>query len=104
MLSKEEMSKELWFNFSGTYQFNSPESVPLGTHLGRIKANDPDVGENAEMEYSIAGDGADMFDVITDKNTQEGIITVKQVSFSCLHFFFEHFMVYFCFSVKGRKA
>ncbi|XP_059547858.1 cadherin-9 isoform X4 [Myotis daubentonii] len=62
-----------------TYQFNSPESVPLGTHLGRIKANDPDVGENAEMEYSIAeGDGADMFDVITDKDTQEGIITVKQ--------------------------
>ncbi|XP_008587062.1 PREDICTED: cadherin-9-like [Galeopterus variegatus] len=62
-----------------TYQFNSPESVPLGTHLGRIKANDPDVGENAEMEYSIAeGDGTDMFDVITDKETQEGIITVKQ--------------------------
>uniref|UniRef100_A0A8I3WCM1 Cadherin 9 n=1 Tax=Callithrix jacchus TaxID=9483 RepID=A0A8I3WCM1_CALJA len=62
-----------------TYQFNSPESVPLGTHLGRIKANDPDVGQNAEMEYSIAeGDGADMFDVITDKDTQEGIITVKQ--------------------------
>uniref|UniRef100_A0A2K5TVX8 Cadherin 9 n=1 Tax=Macaca fascicularis TaxID=9541 RepID=A0A2K5TVX8_MACFA len=62
-----------------TYQFNSPESVPLGTHLGRIKANDPDVGENAEMEYRIAeGDGADMFDVITDKDTQEGIITVKQ--------------------------
>ncbi|XP_066109714.1 cadherin-9 isoform X2 [Saccopteryx bilineata] len=62
-----------------TYLFNSPESVPLGTHLGRIKANDPDVGENAEMEYSIAeGDGADMFDIITDKDTQEGIITVKQ--------------------------
>ncbi|XP_049504211.1 cadherin-9 isoform X4 [Panthera uncia] len=62
-----------------TYQFNSPESVPLGTHVGRIKADDPDVGENAEMEYSIAeGDGTDMFDVITDKDTQEGIITVKQ--------------------------
>ncbi|XP_049624335.1 cadherin-9 [Suncus etruscus] len=62
-----------------TYQFNSPESVPLGTHLGRIKANDPDVGSNAEVEYSIAeGEGADVFDVITDKDTQEGIITVKQ--------------------------
>uniref|UniRef100_A0A8C9QD22 Cadherin 9 n=1 Tax=Spermophilus dauricus TaxID=99837 RepID=A0A8C9QD22_SPEDA len=65
-----------------TYQFSSPESAPLGTHLGRIKANDPDLGENAEVEYSIAeGEGADMFDVITDKDTQEGIITVKQVSF-----------------------
>lgn len=48
------------------------------------------MGENAEMEYSIAeGDGADMFDVITDKDTQEGIITVKQVSLRCLHFFIE---------------
>lgn len=62
------------------------------------------MGENAEMEYSIAeGDGADMFDVITDKNTQEGIITVKQVSSPCLHFIIEHCMVDFCFSVKGRK-
>ncbi|XP_041488162.1 cadherin-9 isoform X1 [Microtus oregoni] len=62
-----------------TYQFNSLESAPLGTHLGRIKANDLDTGENAELEYSISeGEGSDMFDVITDKDTQEGIITVKQ--------------------------
>lgn len=77
--------------------------MPLGTHLGRIKANDPDMGENAEMEYSIAeGDGADMFDVITDKDTQEGIIIVKQVSFHCLHFFIEFSIVYACCS-KGKK-
>ncbi|KAM6086756.1 cadherin-9 isoform 2-T2 [Chlamydotis macqueenii] len=62
-----------------TYQFSSPESAPPGTPLGRIKANDPDVGENAEIEYSISnGDGSDMFDIITDKDTQEGIITVKK--------------------------
>ncbi|NWS66392.1 CADH9 protein, partial [Crotophaga sulcirostris] len=62
-----------------TYQFNSPESAPPGTPLGRIKASDPDVGENAEIEYSISnGDGSDMFDIITDKDTQEGIITVKK--------------------------
>ncbi|XP_034980999.2 cadherin-9 isoform X3 [Zootoca vivipara] len=62
-----------------TYQFSSLESAPLGTSLGRIKANDPDVGENAEIEYSIApGDGSDVFDIITDKDTQEGIITVKK--------------------------
>ncbi|NXE52535.1 CADH9 protein, partial [Casuarius casuarius] len=66
-----------------TYQFSSPESAPPGTLLGRIKANDPDVGENAETEYSISnGDGSDMFDIITDKDTQEGIITVrKQLDF-----------------------
>ncbi|XP_078248844.1 cadherin-9 isoform X2 [Pogona vitticeps] len=64
-----------------TYQFSSLESAPPGTALGRIKANDPDVGENAEIEYSItAGDGSDMFDIITDKDTQEGIITVKKDS------------------------
>ncbi|XP_065523631.1 cadherin-9 isoform X1 [Lathamus discolor] len=62
-----------------TYQFSSPESAPPGTLLGRIKANDPDVGENAETEYSISnGDGSDMFDIVTDKDTQEGIITVKK--------------------------
>ncbi|NXT56527.1 CADH9 protein, partial [Pluvianellus socialis] len=72
-----------------TYQFSSPESVPPGTPLGRIKADDPDVGENAEIEYSISnGDGSDMFDIITDKDTQEGIITVKK------HLDFENKMLY----------
>ncbi|NXI93194.1 CADH9 protein, partial [Psophia crepitans] len=72
-----------------TYQFSSHESAPPGTPLGRIKANDPDVGENAEIEYSISnGDGSDMFDIITDKDTQEGIITVKK------HLDFENKMLY----------
>ncbi|XP_053872693.1 cadherin-9 isoform X1 [Malaclemys terrapin pileata] len=62
-----------------TYQFSSPESASLGTPLGRIKANDLDVGENAAIEYSISiGDGSDTFDIITDKDTQEGIITIKK--------------------------
>ncbi|NWR95272.1 CADH9 protein, partial [Furnarius figulus] len=72
-----------------TYQFSSPESASPGTPLGRIKANDPDVGENAETEYSISsGDGSDMFDIITDKDTQEGIITVKK------HLDFENKVLY----------
>ncbi|CAN8184308.1 unnamed protein product [Coccothraustes coccothraustes] len=72
-----------------SYQFSSPESAPPGTPLGRIKANDPDVGENAETEYSISsGDGSDMFDIITDKDTQEGIITVKK------HLDFENKVLY----------
>ncbi|NXN20668.1 CADH9 protein, partial [Nycticryphes semicollaris] len=72
-----------------TYQFSSPESAPPGTPLGRLKANDPDVGENAEIEYSISnGDGSDMFDIVTDKDTQEGIITVKK------HLDFENKMLY----------
>ncbi|KAI5938809.1 cadherin-6 [Manis javanica] len=63
-----------------TYQFKTPESSPSGTPIGRIKASDADVGENAEIEYSITeGEGLDMFDVITDQETQEGIITVKKL-------------------------
>ncbi|XP_048695635.2 cadherin-6 isoform X2 [Caretta caretta] len=62
-----------------TYQFKTPESAPPESPIGRIKANDADMGENAEIEYSITeGDGSDMFGVITDKDTQEGIITVKK--------------------------
>jgi hypothetical protein len=64
----------------GTYQFKTPESTLPGTPVGRIKASDADVGENAEIEYSITdGEGLDMFDVITDQETQEGVITVKKV-------------------------
>uniref|UniRef100_F7G9H7 Cadherin-6 n=1 Tax=Ornithorhynchus anatinus TaxID=9258 RepID=F7G9H7_ORNAN len=63
-----------------TYQFRTPESAPPGTPIGRIKAHDADVGENAEIEYRIAdGEGSDMFDVSTDQETQEGILMVKKV-------------------------
>ncbi|XP_074998617.1 cadherin-6 isoform X3 [Calonectris borealis] len=62
-----------------TYQFRAPESTPPDSPVGRIKANDADVDENAEIEYSITeGDGYDMFGITTDKDTQEGIITVKK--------------------------
>nr|XP_056710176.1 cadherin-6 [Euleptes europaea] len=61
------------------YQFKVAESAPPDTPIGRIKATDADVGENAEMKYSITeGDGLEMFGVITDKETQEGILTVKK--------------------------
>uniref|UniRef100_A0A4W5K379 Cadherin-10 n=1 Tax=Hucho hucho TaxID=62062 RepID=A0A4W5K379_9TELE len=59
------------------YQFSVPESIKTGIPVGRIKAVDKDLGKNAEMYYSVvSGDGLDMFDVITDKDSQEGIITV----------------------------
>ncbi|XP_048364039.1 cadherin-6 isoform X1 [Sphaerodactylus townsendi] len=61
------------------YQFRVAESTPPDAPIGRIKATDADVGENAEMKYSITeGDGLEMFGVITDKETQEGILTVKK--------------------------
>ncbi|MBN3272715.1 CADH6 protein, partial [Polyodon spathula] len=63
----------------GTYQLSTPESTEVGSPVGRIKANDADIGENAEVKYSIiGGDGVDMFDIMTDKDTQEGVISVKR--------------------------
>lgn len=50
----------------------------MGGAIGRIKADDPDVGRNAEMEYSIVG-GHDTFNIITDQKTQEGVIVIKKV-------------------------
>ncbi|XP_073486990.1 cadherin-6-like isoform X1 [Aquarana catesbeiana] len=62
-----------------TYQFRARESSPVGSAIGRIKANDADEGVNAETEYKISdGDEHDMFQITTDKETQEGVIIVKK--------------------------
>ncbi|XP_063075109.1 cadherin-7a [Engraulis encrasicolus] len=60
-----------------SYQFWVPESLPVASSVGKIKALDSDIGRNAEMEYRIIdGDGLGMFKVTTDKDTQEGVITL----------------------------
>ncbi|XP_075871647.1 cadherin-6 [Nelusetta ayraudi] len=61
------------------YQFRVPESSRSGAPVGRIKATDRDVGKNAEMYFTIvSGDGMDVFDIFTDKVTQEGVLTVSK--------------------------
>lgn len=65
----------------GNYHLSTPESTEIGSSVGRIKAYDADVGENAEMWYSILdGDGQDVFNIITDSTSQEGVIMVKKVN------------------------
>lgn len=66
--------------FSDSFRVTTPESTEVGGAIGRIKADDPDVGRNAEMEYSIVG-GHDVFNIITDQKTQEGVIVIKKVQF-----------------------
>ncbi|XP_059507860.1 cadherin-6-like isoform X2 [Stegostoma tigrinum] len=62
------------------YQMTVKESSQEGTTVGRIKAYDADIGENAEITYQIIdGDGMNMFDITTDKATQEGIVLVKKM-------------------------
>lgn len=66
--------------FSGIYQFRVPESSKSGTPIGKIQAIDKDIGKNAEMFFTIvSGDGMDIFNIFTDKDTQEGVITVSKV-------------------------
>ncbi|XP_072488484.1 cadherin-22 isoform X2 [Notamacropus eugenii] len=65
------------------YQFSIMETAPIGTAIGRVKAEDSDVGENTDMTYQLKDEGGgDMFKVTTDSNTQEAIITVQK----CLDF------------------
>ncbi|XP_047904367.2 cadherin-10 isoform X2 [Anser cygnoides] len=62
-----------------TIHLRIPESSPVGTAIGSVKATDADTGKNAEVEYRIIdGDGTDMFEIVTQKDTQEGIITVRK--------------------------
>ncbi|NXV16691.1 CADH8 protein, partial [Cepphus grylle] len=61
------------------YHFSVMEDVPLGEPIGRVKANDLDIGENAKSSYDIIeGDGMDIFEITTDAQTQDGIIRVRK--------------------------
>ncbi|XP_061777509.1 cadherin-10-like [Nerophis ophidion] len=60
-----------------SFRVTAMESTEVGGAIGRIKADDPDVGRNAEMEYT-AVDGHGMFNIVTDKTTQEGVIIINR--------------------------
>ncbi|KAM6057714.1 cadherin-8 [Chlamydotis macqueenii] len=61
------------------YHFSVMEDVALGEAIGRVKANDLDIGENAKSSYDIIeGDGMDVFEITTDAQTQDGIIRVRK--------------------------
>ncbi|NWQ71233.1 CAD19 protein, partial [Neopipo cinnamomea] len=60
------------------YHMSVSEEAPVGTTVGKVFAEDNDIGENAAMNYSIEGDGSQDFDIITDNETQEGIILLKK--------------------------
>lgn len=68
-------------SFPEHYQLYVPESAQVGSAVGKIKANDADTGSNADMTYSITnGDGIGIFSISTDKDTREGILSLKKVS------------------------
>ncbi|XP_077125831.1 cadherin-10-like isoform X2 [Ranitomeya variabilis] len=62
-----------------TYHLSVSESAPTGTAVGHIKAVDADIGRNAEVRYRIIdGDEMNMFDITTEKATQDGVITIRK--------------------------
>ncbi|NWV70732.1 CAD19 protein, partial [Malurus elegans] len=60
------------------YYMSVSEDAPVGTTVGKVFAEDSDVGDNAAMDYFIEGDSSDVFDIITNSETQEGIILLKK--------------------------
>uniref|UniRef100_A0A674JC42 Cadherin 18 n=1 Tax=Terrapene triunguis TaxID=2587831 RepID=A0A674JC42_9SAUR len=73
------------------YQLYVPESAQVGSAVGKIKANDADAGSNADMKYTIInGDGSGVFSISTDKETREGIISLKKVNLCIYAFLFLH--------------
>ncbi|NXS54993.1 CAD19 protein, partial [Brachypteracias leptosomus] len=60
------------------YYMSISEEAPVGTTVGKVFAEDSDIGKNAAMNYFIEGDSSDVFDIITNNETQEGIILLKK--------------------------
>ncbi|XP_044149313.1 cadherin-10-like isoform X5 [Bufo gargarizans] len=62
-----------------TYHLSVSEYSPPGTAVGHIKAVDADIGRNAEVRYRIIdGDEMNMFDITTEKTTQDGVIAIRK--------------------------
>uniref|UniRef100_A0A8C4PZI0 Cadherin-12 n=1 Tax=Eptatretus burgeri TaxID=7764 RepID=A0A8C4PZI0_EPTBU len=62
-----------------TFELQVRESTPVFSTIGRVKTTDADVGENAMVTYNILpSQSAELFDIITDPDTQEGVIKLAK--------------------------
>ncbi|XP_056439943.1 cadherin-18-like [Gadus chalcogrammus] len=56
-----------------------PESAQVGKPVAKIKANDEDLGVNAEIKYTIINsEGANTFSIATDRDSREGVVSLKK--------------------------
>ncbi|XP_043923066.1 cadherin-7-like [Protopterus annectens] len=61
------------------YHFTVSEAASPGSTIGKLKADDMDIGKNAEMDYIIVNEGdSGAFDIITDSNNKEGNLILKK--------------------------
>lgn len=76
----QNLKKTQNFLFAALYEFRVPESIESGSVVGVVRALDADIGENAEMDYRIIGsDSPGMFDITTNRSTQDGVIVLRKV-------------------------
>ncbi|KAJ8339991.1 hypothetical protein SKAU_G00346240 [Synaphobranchus kaupii] len=62
-----------------TYTMSVSEDKVVGEEVGRLKARDPDLGENGLVTYRLLeGDGLGVFEINTDSHTREGVIKLKK--------------------------
>lgn len=63
------------------YSFAVPENAAVGATVGKIRAQDGDIGINARMTYSLEDDleESSTFLIKTDPVTQEGVILLAKV-------------------------
>lgn len=72
---------------SDLYAFAVPENAAVGTTVGRIMAQDGDIGINARMTYSLEDDleESSTFIIKTDPVTQEGVVLLDKVNTYTVH-------------------
>lgn len=81
------------------YAFAVPENAAVGTTVGRIMANDGDIGINARMTYSLE-DGQEessTFIIQTDPVTQEGVVLLAKVNKNLFNYNFSVFLHFLFF-------
>ena len=64
----------------GVYSMSVLEDKVPGEEVGRLKAKDPDLGDNGLVNYRlIDGDGMGVFELTTNSETREAVIKLKKV-------------------------
>ncbi|XP_059929662.1 cadherin-11 isoform X1 [Gadus macrocephalus] len=62
------------------YTMSVSEDKVLGEEVGRLKAKDPDQGENGLVSYRLTeGDGLGVFELTTDSQSREAVIKLKKM-------------------------
>uniref|UniRef100_A0A8C6WIZ4 Cadherin domain-containing protein n=1 Tax=Neogobius melanostomus TaxID=47308 RepID=A0A8C6WIZ4_9GOBI len=59
------------------FHLRVPETAPVGSSVGRIRAHDADMGDNAVVEYAIVpGEEGNMFQMVS--NGQDGVVLLRK--------------------------